>query len=202
MRRVSGKHIWTNTIAGVVALGVILTMGQAVRAEPGPAQPFQNKGVPPLTLEGRYVNLPAERSCRDRDGTSFCAYEIKGISQASDGEVYRHTIRGTSVGDIQDPQSQAQSRSLVLWEFRDGSSLLMESHGERSFDDNGDLRLHGTQTCLEGTGRFAQLDCQIDWANGQPRDDLMGDGLVEGVYSGTVMPKVSGLMQDPAQKEA
>ena len=74
----------------------------------------------------------------------------------------------------------------MLWEFRDGSTLLMESHGQRSFDDNGDLRLYGTQTCVEGTGRFAQLDCTIDWANGQPQD-----GIVHGVYSGTVTPQVS-----------
>ena len=67
MSRFAGKHVWTNSVAGAVALGVILVLGQAARADSDPAQPFQHKGAVPVTLEGRLCE-PAGRARLPRAG--------------------------------------------------------------------------------------------------------------------------------------
>lgn len=137
-------------------------------------------------LEGSYVNLPAERTCSQVGATPVCTYQIQGKAETADGEPYRHKIFGTTHGVANAPGDEAHNRSYVIWSFDDGSNLLLKSESVTTVGDDGEMRLGGNQVCVEGTGRFADMDCTIDWAN--ERGD---DGLMVGTYKGTMTPKAS-----------
>ena len=135
-------------------------------------------------VEGSYVNLPAERTCSQVGTTPVCTYQIQGLAETGDGERYRHKIFGTTHGTANAPGDEAHNRSYVIWSFDDGSSLLLKSESTSTIDEDGEQKLDGTQVCVEGTGRFAGMDCAIDWSN--RRGD---DGLMAGTYQGTMTPK-------------
>ena len=136
------------------------------------------------TIKGRFYNSPPAINCKDIGATPVCAYEIKGYSVTSDGERYQHSIVGTSHGSTKAPNDKSQNRSYVIWEFKDGSTVLMQSQGVATVDANGQLSVAGTQVCIDGTGRFANVDCTIDWSHSGHNDGRDG-----GVYEGVVTPK-------------
>ena len=137
-------------------------------------------------IAGRFFNSPPESDCREVGGSSLCSYEIRGFSVAEDGERYRHSIVGISHGDATAPGGKSWSQSFVVWEFDDGSSVLMESEGTTTVDADGQRTVAGEQRCIRGTGRFANVDCSIDWSHSGRNDGSEG-----GVYEGTGVPRDS-----------
>lgn len=135
-------------------------------------------------IAGNYLSLPPDQYCTSEGVTLLCHYTLKGVSVGNDGEVYQHTILGTAQGAVEKPGDVRQGQSYVTWAFDDGSSLLLKSQGITTVDESGKLKFDGSQTCLEGTGRFAQVDCDMDWSNRE-----QDNGVLAGTYSGTMTPR-------------
>ena len=87
-------------------------------------------------------------------------------------------------GTVEKPGDVADNRSYAVWTYPDGSTMLLKSAGTSTLKADGKRVISGTQTCVEGTGRFANVDCTIDWAH-TPQES----GLYAGTYSGTITPR-------------
>ena len=135
-------------------------------------------------IEGRLVNMPAEINCTKVGSTPVCSYELKGIGVSDRGELIDRTIVGTKHGMADKPGKLSHNRSYAIWTFGDGSTMLLQSEGSGTVTAEEQRVFAGTQTCVAGTGRFADADCTIDWSvSAQP------NGLYAGTYSGTVTPQ-------------
>ncbi|MEM7225754.1 MAG: hypothetical protein AAF495_22440 [Pseudomonadota bacterium] len=164
-------------VAAIALMLVLANSGTATADTPA-------KATSAKSLAGTYYNLPADRSCTETAGSVVCNYAIDGIGTSSEGEVYSRKIIGTSHGKIAVPGDQAQNRSYVIWGFADGSQLTMESEGVTVMGKDGTITTSGRQVCVEGSGRFADVDCAIDWAN-KPAQS----GLTPGSYHGSMTPR-------------
>ena len=174
----------TGYLGAIVALALPFSLSatEASLAEtPAKAVAAQNGS---LSVAGTYHNFPASRSCSETAVGPLCDYAIDGIATSSDGEVYRHKIVGTSQGKLAVPGDRVQNRSTVVWDFADGSQLTMDSEGETVMGEDGAITASGRQVCLEGSGRFANMDCAMDWANA-PEEN----GLIPGRYQGSMTPR-------------
>ena len=164
------KSVRTTGFSALAAIALMLGLansGTAMAETPAEAASAQSGAQ---SLAGTYHNLPASRSCTETAGSAICSYAIDGIATSSDGEVYRHKIIGTSQGKIAVPGDQAQNRSYVIWDFADGSQLTMESRGVTVMGEDGAITTSGRQVCVEGSGRFADVDCAMEWANTPERE--------------------------------
>ena len=178
------RHV---TSRGILGAGLATVMGLALLTPSGPAHSVAEPAGPAsgsYIVEGQFFNSPPTMDCKDVGKVPVCSYEIKGHSVASDGERYKHTIIGTSHGSAKAPNDKSRNQSYVIWEFDDGSTAVMKSQGVTAIDENGQLNVAGTQVCVGGTGRFANVDCAIDWLHAGRNDGRDG-----GTYEGIVMPK-------------
>ena len=184
------RHVTPNAI---FPLSLTALLAVAFLSLPGPVQSADEIASPAGSLEiaGRFFNSPPKSECRDVGASSVCSYEITGYSVTSDGERYQHSILGISTGRAKAPNEKAWSRSYVIWEFDDGSTVVMKSQGVTTVDADGQLSVAGEQRCIDGTGRFANVDCSIDWSHSGRNDGREG-----GVYHGTVVPRASSELDD------
>ena len=174
----------TGYLGAIVALALPLSLSAtetSLAATPANAVSAQSGTQ---SLAGTYHNFPASRSCRETAEAILCDYSIDGIATSSDGEVYRHKIIGTSLGKLAASGDRTQNRSTVIWDFADGSQLTMASEGEAVMGEDGAITSSGRQVCLEGSGRFANMDCAMDWANAPAQN-----GLIPGSYQGSMTPR-------------
>lgn len=187
---------------GILGLGLATVMGLALAAQPGlsgaahatdeevagsPAsEALAAKPSASYSIKGRFFNSSPTIDCRDVDDTQICSYKMSGQSLTDDGEPYRHTIIGTSFGRATMPGDESRHQSYVVRTFDDGSMVLMKSRGKTTVDANGQRTVSGRQVCLDGIGRFENVDCSIDWSHAGHNDGRTG-----GNYEGTVTPKES-----------
>ncbi|MEM7171370.1 MAG: hypothetical protein AAF530_14450 [Pseudomonadota bacterium] len=138
-------------------------------------------------LSGSFYNMPADLDCQGTAEEVVCSYKIQGFHLGDQGEVFRHAIEGSSQGNLEIPGDQEDSQSFVTWIFDDGSELVMISHGRAMVLENGQTKREGIQTCVDGSGRFAMMDCQFNWSNLSRHK-----GMAEGIYHGWIAPKLNG----------
>ncbi len=173
----------------LAGIGAASVLGLALLIQPGlSTTAFAAQGAAtataPQQIQGRIVNVTFDEHCIDAAGTPVCTFDIKGIGISDQGELIERSIVGTAHGTVETPGEVAVYWSYALWTYPDGSTMLLHSAGKGAIEADGQHTYAGTQTCIEGSGRFADVDCTIDWSHSaQP------NGLYAGSYSGTVTPK-------------
>ena len=171
-------------------LGAASLFGLALLIGPGApltAQAATQSAATPIVatpIKGKIVNVTLERDCIDAAGTPVCTYDIAGIGVSDRGELIERTIVGSEHGSAATPGEVAPNRSYAVWTYPDGATMVLKSNGTGAMKADGQHVFAGTQSCIAGSGRYANVDCTIDWQlAAQP------NGLYAGSYSGTVTPK-------------
>ncbi|MEM7226467.1 MAG: hypothetical protein AAF495_26075 [Pseudomonadota bacterium] len=134
-------------------------------------------------IQGRIVNAAVDRDCIEPDGKRICTHEINGIAISDQGELIDRTIIGNMYGGPAGSGEPSENRGYAVWKYPDGSTMLMKSEGKAETNADGQRVVSGTKTCIEGTGRFANADCTINWQHTPDKN-----GLRVGTYSGTITP--------------
>ncbi|MEM7226468.1 MAG: hypothetical protein AAF495_26080 [Pseudomonadota bacterium] len=135
-------------------------------------------------IQGRVVHASMDRDCVENAAPALCRYQIDGIGISDRGELIDLSIVGTEYGDAEKPGEIAPNSSLAVWHYPDGSSMVLKSEGKGMVADNGQHGFSGSQVCVDGSGRFADVDCTIHWQHA-----VQPNGLYVGSYIGTVTPK-------------
>ncbi|MEM7226469.1 MAG: hypothetical protein AAF495_26085 [Pseudomonadota bacterium] len=174
---------------GFAASSVAALTGLALLIQPGlmssaAAQGGMESPATVQQIQGRLVNQTVDKDCIGQDGTRVCAVDITGYAISNDGERIDRRIVASALGSAREPGDLAPNRSYAIWTYPDGSTMLTRSQGASTVKADGQRITSGVETCVAGTGRFADVDCTIDWQHTpQP------DGLYAGTYSGTMTPK-------------
>ena len=173
----------------IAAVSISALAGLALLIQPGLASSaFAAQDANSQQIKGQIVNSSVKRDCIAPAGTRVCTFDIAGIALSDDGELIDRQIVGNmhGAGDKSGaaPGAESYNRSYAVWKYPDASTMLMHSEGKAETNADGQRVVSGTKTCIDGTGRFANVDCTIDWSH-----TPQAGGLKAGSYSGTITPK-------------
>ena len=135
-------------------------------------------------VKGQIVNMGADRNCIDPAGVGLCSFDGKGLLITEDGEVIERQIIGTMHRTGAKEGVVGINQSYAIWTHPDGSQMLTRGDGVSEVNAEGQRSAHGSQTCIGGTGRYAEVDCTVNWAH-SPQDN----GLRTGTVTATITPK-------------
>ncbi|MEM7226470.1 MAG: hypothetical protein AAF495_26090 [Pseudomonadota bacterium] len=163
----------------VVAISVIAVAALVVALAPS-----ADEVTTPANVHGQLVHLTQTQDCTDGDQT--CARDLTAIAISESGERIEGRFYGTAQAAEAGTDQVSPSWGYTHWTYPDGSTIVARSEDATKIDRAGNQMVAGQQTCIFGTGRFADVDCTIDWSHtAQPQ------GLFPGAYKVTFTPKAT-----------
>ena len=175
------RNVIAVAVCALVGLGLVLDgVGPTAATQPQAQVQPQSQAI-----KGRLVNLSHEQDC---ESGQLCRYAIKTIAMTDRGELIEGSITGVATEGAAAAGQLSPLQGYGVWTYPDGSTIVTRTEGASKINGAGQLVAAGTQTCIDGTGRFANMDCQIDWDR-TSRLAGQSNGLAPGSFSGTITPK-------------